>query len=164
MYFIDVKERRIDRIREGVVVNLPITADLSLFTIDKAVNEVNKVLNQVAAENKKYGRKPLIFDFILNFSGEPADFGALTELIVAIFSKWNTQGKTKRRDSEYRLDAPRELSKFMYYPSGWLKDMVNYECRADRFVLCIHTANNEFCYHMFDEANLDKEETLPYAK
>ena len=164
MHFIDVKERRIDRIKDGVIINLPIKADLSLFTIDGAASEVNKVLDEVADEIKRYGKKPLIFDFTVNFDGEPADFGALAELIVAIFSKWNTQSKAKRRTSEYRLDAPRELSKFMYYPSGWLKDMVNYECRANRFVLCIHTANNEFCYHMFDEANLDKEETLPYAK
>lgn len=163
MYFIDVKERRIDRIREGVVANLPIADDLSLLTIDGAVAEINEALNMVAADIKRCGRQPIIFDFVVNFDGEAADFGALAELIVAVFSRWNTD-KTKRRDSEYRLDAPRELSKFMYYPSGWLKDMVNYECKVNRFVLRIRTLNNEFCYHMFDEANLDKEETLPYAK
>jgi hypothetical protein len=52
----------------------------------------------------------------------------------------------------------------MYFPAGWLKDMVNFECKANRFIVRVHTSNNEFCYQMFDETNLDKEETLPYAK
>lgn len=162
MYFLDVKERRIGRIKEGVVADLPIETDLSLLPIEKTVSEINRALDK-AAEDIKMRKKPIIFDFNVNFKGEDEDFAALAELIVSIFSRWNTN-KAKRRESEYRFDAPYQLSKFIYYPSGWLKDMVNYECKANRFVVLIHTANNEFCYHMFDEANLNKEETLPYAK
>jgi hypothetical protein len=86
MYFLDVKERRISKVRESLVCDLPIKTDLSLIPIEKTVDEITQVLDGAAATTK-FGKKPIIFDFTVKFEGEEEDFAALTDLIISIFCR-----------------------------------------------------------------------------
>ncbi len=143
-YFIDLRQKTIKPLNGRIKCNKQIISirypalDLETIkeTTSRAVDEALKAryfntvptLFSIEITNEYDQEDPLDDDF----------FGVRASLISDCFcDALLIKPKAPRENNEYRLDVPKELKPYVHLNRGFLKDLLNYQCRCNRFNLHI---------------------------